>query len=99
MGCKVLAIGDVREALEISCDCPSHRGEARSAWFDCGTHEGNLMLALAAGWKRRRNNKDAWLCTQCARKIEGKLRSCGNTETVLSTIDHSIRATRPSNAE
>jgi hypothetical protein len=86
MGCKVLAIGDVREALEISCDCPSHRGEDRSAWFDCGTYEGNLTLALAAGWKRRRNNKDAWLCTQCARKIERKLRSCGNTETRFTRV-------------
>ena len=72
MGCKVFAIGDAREALELLCDCPSHEGEGR-AWFDCGTYEGNLTLGLAAGWRKRRN--DGWACPRCTRKSEGKPRS------------------------
>jgi hypothetical protein len=81
MGHKVFTIGDARQALELSCDCPSHReGEGRT-WFDCGTHEGNLTLALAAGWTKRRNVKDTWACPQCARKVEGKRRSRADMQT------------------
>jgi hypothetical protein len=86
MGCKVFAIGGAREALELSCDCPSHREGAGRAWFDCGTYEGNLMLALAAGWKKRRKDKDAWACPQCARKIEGKTRSRVNMQTRIAEV-------------
>jgi hypothetical protein len=78
MGFKVFAIGDAREALELSCDCPSHEGEGR-AWFDCGTYEGNLTLGLAAGWRKRRN--DGWACPRCTRKIDGKPRNRVNTQT------------------
>jgi len=76
MGCKIFAMGgDAREALELSCDCPSHREGAERARFDCGTYESNLTLALVTGWKQRRNDKGAWLCPQCASKIDGKPRS------------------------
>jgi len=83
MGCKVFAIGDAREALELSCDCPSHREGAGRAWFDCGTYEGNFTLALAAGWKKRSHDKGTWACPQCARKINGKPRSRVNMQTRL----------------
>ena len=72
MGYKIFAIAGEREALELSCDCPSHHEGAGRAWFDCGTNEGNLALALATGWAQRRNDKGAWLCPQCAIKIDGK---------------------------
>jgi hypothetical protein len=84
MGCKIFAIGDAREALELSCDCPCHGDAVGRAWFDCGTYEGSLTLALAAGWRKRSNDKGAWLCPQCARKIDGKPRSRVNTQTKLA---------------
>ena len=70
MGHKIFAIGGAREALELSCDRPSHRQGAERAWFDCGTYESNLTLALVTGWMERRNKKGAWLCPQCASKID-----------------------------
>jgi hypothetical protein len=73
MGCKIFAIGGAREALELSCDCPSHREGQGRAWFDCGTYETNLTLAFVTGWTQRRNDKGAWRCPQCARKDDGKL--------------------------
>ena len=85
MGCKVFAIGDAREALELSCDCPSHEGEGR-AWFDCGTYEGNFTLALAAGWRKRNNDRGAWLCPRCGRKNDGKLRKRVDTLTRLAEV-------------
>jgi hypothetical protein len=86
MGCKVFAIGDAREALELSCDCPSHREGAGRAWFDCGTYEGSLALALVTGWMQRRNNKGAWACPQCARKNDGRLGRRNNTQTRLAEV-------------
>jgi hypothetical protein len=62
MGVKIFGIGDGREAVELTCESPSHAGEARAAWFDCGSGSGNLSLAIAAGWMERRNAKGAWLC-------------------------------------
>ena len=72
MGYKIFAIAGEREALELSCDYPSHRQGPGRAWFDCGTNKGNLALALVTGWAPPRNNKGAWLCPQCASKIDGK---------------------------
>jgi|307.fasta_scaffold1520205_1 hypothetical protein len=86
MGIKIFAIGGAREALELSCDCPSHRDEAGRAWFDCGTYEGNFTLALAAGWRKRRNDKSTWACPQCARKNDGKPRSRFSTQTRLAGV-------------
>jgi hypothetical protein len=86
MGCKVFAIGDAREALELSCDCPSHREGAGRAWFDCGTYESSLTLALVTGWMQRRNDKGAWACPQCARSIGGKPRSRVNIQTRLVEV-------------
>ena len=86
MGRKFFAIGDAREALELSCDCPSHREGAGRAWFDCGTYEGSLTLALVTGWTQRRDNKDLWACPQCARKIEGRLRTRVNTQTRIAEV-------------
>ena len=85
MGCKVLAIGDAREALELSCDCPSHEGQGQ-AWFDCGTYEGSLTLALVTGWTQRRNDKAVWLCPQCARKSYGRPRSRVNGQVRLVEV-------------
>jgi hypothetical protein len=57
---------------ELSSDCPSHCEGTGRAWFDCGTYESNLTLALVSGWIERRNDKGAWFCPQCASKIDGK---------------------------
>jgi hypothetical protein len=82
MGCKVFAMGDAREALELSCDCPSHCEGTGRAWFDCGTYESNLTLALVSGWVERRNKKGAWFCPQCVSKVHGKPRSRIRTQAV-----------------
>jgi hypothetical protein len=68
MGAKIFGIGDGREAVELTCDSPSHVGEARAAWFDSGSGSGNLALAIAAGWMERRNAKGAWVCPQCVER-------------------------------
>jgi len=86
MGCKVFTIGDAREALELWCDCPSHREGVGRAWFDCGTYESNLTLALVSGWMQRQNDKGAWLCPQCASKIDGKSRSRIKTQARLVEV-------------
>jgi len=86
MGYKIFAIGGEREALELSCDYPSHREGVGRAWFDCGTNKGNLALALVTGWTPPRNNKGAWLCPQCASKIDGKPRSRTTTEAKLVKV-------------
>ena len=66
MGFKAFKIGE-REALEVTCDRVAHRGEPGIAWFDCGSDLGNLALAMAAGWQRRKAN-GAWLCPRCAQQ-------------------------------
>jgi hypothetical protein len=43
--------------------------ERPRAWFDCGSDFGNLSLALAAGWERRKAN-GMWLCPRCAHENE-----------------------------
>jgi hypothetical protein len=53
MGLKTIKIGG-REAAELACDSVAHRGEPPTAWFDCGSDLGNLSLAMAAGWERRK---------------------------------------------
>jgi hypothetical protein len=68
MGVKIFGIGDGREAVELTCDSPSHVGETRAAWFDSGSGSGNLALAIAVGWIERRNAKGAWLCPQCVQR-------------------------------
>ena len=67
MGLRTIKIG-AREAVEIACDNAAHRGEQRTAWFDCGSDLNNFELATAAGWSERRDAREAWLCPQCARK-------------------------------
>ena len=66
MGLRTIKIG-VREAVEIACDNAAHHGEQRTAWFDCGSDLGNLTLATAAGWERRKTN-GMWLCPRCAQQ-------------------------------
>ena len=74
MGLKIFKIGDEREALELKCDSSKHRDEAPTVWFDCGSHTGNLALAMTSGWRERRNANGAWLCPRCvqtdAKKVE-----------------------------
>ena len=65
MGLKIFKIGGEREALELKCDSSKHRDEAPTVWFDCGSHTGNLALAMTSGWRERRNANGAWLCPQC----------------------------------
>jgi hypothetical protein len=67
VGLKSVKIGE-REALELVCDGVAYRGEQPAAWFDCGSDLGNLALAMAAGWERRKVN-GMWLCPRCANKI------------------------------
>jgi hypothetical protein len=69
MGLKIIKMGEAREALELACDYPSHGDSARAAWFDCGSQEGNLALALTTGWTERRNAK-GWLCPECSLRRE-----------------------------
>ena len=64
MALKTIKVGE-REAVELTCDNVAHGGEPPIAWFDCGSDLGNLMLAMAAGWERRKVN-GMWLCPQCA---------------------------------
>ena len=65
MGLKPFKIADDREAIELKCDSPRHRGEKPTVWFDGGSRAANLTLALTTGWKERHNSKGAWLCPQC----------------------------------
>ena len=64
MGSRTIKIG-AREAVELACDNAAHHGEQLTAWFNCGSDLDNLMLAMAAGWERRRAN-GTWLCPRCA---------------------------------
>jgi len=81
MGVKIFGIGDGREAVELTCDSPSHVGEARMAWFDSGSGSGNLALAIAAGWMERRNLMGAWRCPQCVQRNVKKRGGCKNVPT------------------
>ena len=63
-GLRAIKIGE-REAVELGCDNVAHDGEQPIAWFDCGSDLGNLSLAMAAGWERRKAN-GTWLCPRCA---------------------------------
>jgi hypothetical protein len=49
MGINTFNISAEREALELTCDSPSHRDNALRAWFDCGSPSGSTLLAV--GWK------------------------------------------------
>ena len=66
MGFRTFKISGERQALEFTCDSPAHGDEIRTAWFDCGSHSGNLSLANAAGWTELHESTDAWICPQCA---------------------------------
>ena len=70
VGLKILKIGAEREAATLSCDCQAHGASPRAAWFDCGSHSGNLCLAKAAGWTEGRSG--AWICPQCTQRIAPK---------------------------
>jgi hypothetical protein len=83
MGVKIFGIGAGREAVELTCDSPSHVGEARAAWFDSGSGPGNLALAIAAGWMERRNAKGAWLCPQCVERNTRKRGGSKNMPTKM----------------
>jgi hypothetical protein len=67
VGLKSFQIGG-RKALELTCDGAAHRSDPQTAWFDCGSGQGNLALAIAAGWAERRSPRPMWLCPQCAHK-------------------------------
>jgi hypothetical protein len=51
MGLKPFKIADDREALELKCDSPKHRGEKPTVWFDGGSRAANLTLAVTTGWR------------------------------------------------
>jgi hypothetical protein len=72
MGLKIIKMGEARDALEFACDDASHHQTARAAWFDCGSQEGNLTLALISGWIERHPAKGMWLCPECSRKRDAR---------------------------
>jgi hypothetical protein len=76
MGLEIFKIGLDRDVAAVSCDCPRHGESARTAWFECGSHAGNLSLAKAAGWVEGRRGDATWICPQCAQndgvKLEGR---------------------------
>ena len=78
MGLKLFKIGDEREALELKCDSPTHSNETPTGWFDCGSHSGNLALAMTSGWRERRKANGAWLCPQCVQRNAKKRRGREN---------------------
>jgi len=88
MGVKILKIGAKREALAFVCDCPTHVGGARTAWFDCGSQSGNVSLAKAAGWIEGYEGPDAWLCPQCAQwgAQKQKTRRKGSVESLSAVL-------------
>jgi hypothetical protein len=92
MGLKTFKIGDEREALELKCDSPKHRDEAPAVWFDCGSHTGNLALAMTSGWRERRNANGAWLCPQCVQRNAKKRGGNKNTPTNVVSAHRDVSA-------
>jgi hypothetical protein len=68
MGLKIFKISDERAALELKCDSAAHDDEAPTVWLDCGSHAGNLELAMTCGWRERRGAKRAWFCPECVQR-------------------------------
>jgi hypothetical protein len=67
MGINTFNISAKREALELTCDSPSHRDNAPRAWFDGGSPSGSARLADIVGWKEYRcKGASAWLCPRCS---------------------------------
>jgi hypothetical protein len=82
MGINTFNISAERKALELTCDSPSHHGNAPRAWFDCGSLSGCAWLAVTAGWNEcRRKGASAWLCPRCsdARKARVSSRLDGDS--------------------
>ena len=80
MGINTFNISAEREALELTCDSPSHRDNAPRAWFDCGSPSGNAWLAVTAGWKEYRcKGASAWLCPRCSDARNARISSRGDS--------------------
>jgi hypothetical protein len=67
MGLRTFIVSAEREAVEVTCDARAHDNDnTRTAWFDCGSNDANLELAIAAGWRAGVRDEAKWLCPQCA---------------------------------
>ena len=76
MGINTFKISAEREALELTCDSPSHRDNAPRAWLDCGSLSGSAWLADAVGWKEYRcKGATAWLCPRCSDARKARISS------------------------
>jgi hypothetical protein len=53
--------------VELACDNVAHHGDRLVARFNCGSDLGNLTLAMAAGWERRKTDV-MWLCPRCVQQ-------------------------------
>ena len=96
MGLKIFKIRDERDALELKCDSPTHNDETPTGWFDCGSHTGNLALAMTSGWRERRNAKGTWFCPQCAQRNAKKRRGSKNVPKKAASADRDLDAAKPS---
>jgi hypothetical protein len=67
MALRTFIVYAEREAVEVTCDARAHDNDnTRTAWFDCGSHDANLKLAIAAGWRSDGHDDAKWLCPECA---------------------------------
>jgi len=92
MGLKIFRIRDERDALELKCDSPTHSDETPKGWFDCGSHTGNLALAMASGWRERRDAKGTWFCPQCVQRKAKKGRGSKNARKKAASTHRDLDA-------
>ena len=59
---------------------------------DCGSHTGNLALAMTSGWRERRNAKGAWFCPQCVQRNAEKRRGSKNVPKKAASADRDLDA-------
>ena len=97
MGINTFKIGAERQAVELTCDSPSHRDNAPRAWFDSGSLSGNAWLADTVGWKEYRcKGASAWLCPRCsdARKARTLSRPDGDPASSVAAALAALRCYR-----
>jgi len=67
MALRTFIVYAEREAVEVTCDARAHdNDDTRTAWFDSGSHDANLRLAMTAGWRAGGHDDVKWLCPECA---------------------------------
>jgi len=67
MGLRTFIVYAEREAVEVACDARAHDNDnTRTAWFDCGSNDANLRLAMTTGWRTDGHDDAKWLCPGCA---------------------------------